>query len=218
MKSFSPALLLLASLAVLATGCREQRDEAFSSPSSKTNDPQSEAFKKDLAELTKVRMAEVLKQANGGLETDKSADISAEYQSALQRLIKRGSAIESPLIETLLSHDDWGVRLGVVEVMQAVGTKRSVGPLIQVLDDLQPLVALQAEHALQDMTKHREIPEAGQAIKANGLPPVPLRDPKEPDLDSEQRIWAAWHAQYKIALRKSWSDWWEKNKSSVKVD
>jgi hypothetical protein len=101
--------------------------------------------------------------------------------------------------------------------MQAVGTKRSVGPLIQVLEDPQPLVALQAEHTLQDMTQHQVIPPAGRPA-ANGLPPVPVRDPKDLDMGAELRLWSAWHAQHKTALRTSWSAWWEKNKATTKIE
>jgi hypothetical protein len=199
-------LLALGGLALTATGCGKDREEApFSAAADKDEDPDMQKLKRDVADLTKCKDPD-----------DLTAD--ARYEEVKERLIQRGSAIEPQLIEALLGSEDWGIRLGTVEVLQAIGTKRSVAPLIQVLDDRQPLVALKADYTLREMTKHREIPPAGEPTGANGLPPVPTRDSKDLALDAEQKLWADWHAQHKDKLKEAWSAWWEKNKDSVKVE
>jgi len=204
--AFPMLLLVLLALVMTSSGCSDQRDdELFSSPSEKKDDPERMALKRDLLELSKSKDPDDL-------------EASAKYEDAKQRLIHRGSTIEAPLTEALLGSDDWGIRLGVVEVLQAIATRRSVMPLIQVLDDVQPLVALKAEYTLREMTQHREIPPEGEPTGANGLPPVPVRDPQDLDMEAELKLWTTWHAQYKTQLRAAWSDWWEKNKDKTRID
>ena len=118
----------------------------------------------------------------------------------------------------MLGNRDWGVRQGVVDVLKATGTRNAIEPLIATLVDPEPLVALNAEHLLQGMTKHREIPEAGKPAGANGLPPVPTRDPKELALDADEKLWAVWQREHGEKLKQSWTAWWAANKDKVKVE
>lgn len=216
MKPFHPAaLLLLAPLALLPTGCQEERDPLFASPTSKQDDQNVKALEKDLADLAQVRIYEDLKNTKGKEEAADQA--IATYHEAMQRLTRRGAAIETQLIETLAGSQDWGVRLGVVEVMQSVATKRCISPLIQVLDDAQPLVAMNANLTLQEMTKHQVIPEAGKP-PVDGLPPTPVADHGELEPDAYLKRWAAWHTEHKAKLKTAWTAWWEKNKTTTKVD
>lgn len=208
-------LLLLAPLVLIPAGCDEKRDPLFSTPTSKQDDPDVQALQKDIAELAKVRVYEEWKNTKGKEEeADKAI---ATYHEAMQRLTRRGAAIESQLIEALGGSEDWGVRLGVVETMQAVGTKRCVTPLIQVLTDSQPLVTMNANLTLQEMTKHQVVPEAGKPA-VDGLAPMPVADPKELDPTVHLRSWSAWHAENKVKLQQAWSAWWEKNKATAKVE
>lgn len=216
MKSLHPAvLLLLVPLALVPSGCEEQRDPLFSTPKSKEGDPDVQALQKDLQELRQVRVYEETKNTKG--KEDAADQAIASYHEAMQRLTRRGAAIETQLIETLLGSDDWGVRLGVVETMQAVGGKPCISPLIQVLTDPQPLVAMNANLLLEEMTKHKVIPESGKPA-VDGLAPVPAANPQELDPSVAFKAWSAWHAENKLSLQKAWSSWWEQNKATAKID
>lgn len=151
-----------------------------------------------------------------GKDQSKAIDSKA-YDDAREALIRRGSAIESTLIDNLRRADDWGIRLGIVEVLMATGTKVSVDHLIFCLDDDEPLVALRANTTLQEMTKHNEIPPTGGATGANGLPAVPLRPATDLAMDADLRQWAAWHRTHGKALRTAWTAWWSDNKGQITV-
>ncbi len=216
MKPLHPAVLvLLVPLALLPTGCGEERDPLFTATGTKQKDPDAQALERDIQDLAKVRIYEELKNVKG--KEDDADKAIAAYHEAMRRLTLRGAAIENRLIELLLGSDDWGVRLGAVETMQAVGTKRSVSPLIQVLTDAQPLVAMNANLTLEEMTKHKVIPETGKPA-VDGLPPAPAADAGELDPDVYLKRWAVWHAENKTKLQQAWSAWWEKNKTTTKID
>lgn len=208
-------LILTALITFFITGCEESRDPLFSSPSSKQDDPETKALAKDILALEGVRLYEELKTKKG--QELKADEAVATYHDAMQRLIRRGSSIETKLMESLLTSTDWGVRLGLIEVMQATATKRSVSTIIQVLDDPQPLVAMNADLLLREMTKHQVIPDAGQA-PIDGLAAPVTTDANDQDPDATLKAWSAWHADNKIVLKQHWTDWWEKNKSTVKID
>ncbi len=147
---------------------------------------------------------------------------SKRYDDTVQSLIRRGSAAESELIDALRRSDDWAVRLGIVEVLQAIGTRACIPHLIAVLDDPEPLVAFRADVTLQELTKHSEIPKVTKdpspSPAANGLPPVPLRDPKDLEMDAERRMFAAWHKEHGRALRSAWDRWWSENKEQINLE
>mgnify|MGYP000157667084 CR=1 FL=1 len=142
---------------------------------------------------------------------------AAPYHKAVDALISRGARIEPMLIEALGGNEDWGVRLGVVEVLKAVGTRRSVEPLMGALEDPQPLVALNADHLLREMLHHEVIPAAGQAPR-DGLPPVPQRPADNLALDADEKLWAAWHQEHRVTLHRVWRAWWDANRTTVKID
>ncbi len=210
-----PALLALrrrASLAailaggLLLAGCG--RDDPLSynstlSESSKIEKGIAEA-KRDIAELAKGKDPDDLQG-------------SVDYDQARDRLIARGAAIQATLWEALKTSTDWSIRMGIVEVLQAVRTKPSTEPLIAVLDDPQPLVAMRADHALQFMYDHREIPKAGEPTGANGLPPVPLRAEDDFDRDADLRIWSEWHRVNGKQLKEAWQNWWKANRDTAVV-
>jgi len=192
---------------VLLAGCDDDRD-IFNNP--KDQSPQQD--RKEVA-------AEIAKLANG--KDHSNIEASAIYSQTVTRLSARGTAIEPQLIESLLSDNDWSVRLGCVEVLESIGTKASVEALIGVLDDSNPLVSRRAEKLLEQMCIHQEIPETGKPIGANGLPPVPKRDPKDPKdlpLDTEEKLWAEWHRDYRGKLKKAWAGWWKVNKDKIKIN
>ena len=151
-----------------------------------------------------------------GKEQVKAED-TKKYDDARDALIRRGSAIETTLIDNLRRSDDWGIRLGLVEVLMATGTKVSVDHLIFCLDDDEPLVALRANTTLQEMTNHNEIPPAGSPAGANGLPPVSIRPAADLALDADLRLWTAWHHEYAKQLRAAWTSWWGANKDQITI-
>jgi hypothetical protein len=154
--------------------------------------------------------------ANGKDPDDPKA--SAAYDEAKAKLVRQGGAIENDLIDALRSNHDWGVRLGCIEVLQAVGGKACVDHLIAtVLDDV-PLVAFQAEKTLEVMTDHQVIPPAGAPTSLDGVPPIPARAPNDLAMDAELRIWSAWQQQYKQPLHDAWTAWWKENKGKTKVE
>jgi hypothetical protein len=197
---------LAASAAILLiTGCDDDRQPVFSTAPDAQADAARKAVQAEIAELARIK-------------TPGDPDAVVAYHKANDKLISRGSAIETQLIEALIGSPDWGVRLGVVEVLKALATRQAVEPLISVLDDAQPLVALNADYLLQGLTKHSEIPAAGRPAGANSLPPVPKRDPQELALDADEKLWAAWHAEHHAALKKAWTLWWSANKATVKIE
>lgn len=151
-----------------------------------------------------------------GKEQVKAED-TKKYDDAREALIRRGSAIETTLIDNLRRSDDWGIRLGIIEVLMATGTKVSVDHLIFCLDDDEPLVALRANTTLQEMTSHNEIPPAGSALGTNGLPPVPVRPATDLAMDADLRQWTAWHHAHAKQLRAAWTSWWSANKDQIKI-
>jgi hypothetical protein len=199
--------IALAGFAAFAiTGCDDGREPIFDATLTARGDAQRQEIEAEIAELANFR-----KPLN-------DAEATKRYHDAKDKLIARGAAIENQLIEALLGNRDWAVRLGVVDVLKATGTRVSIEPLISTLVDPEPLVALNAEHLLQGLTAHREIPEHGKPAGANGLPPVPLRDPKELALDADEKLWAAWHRENGGKLKQAWAAWWAANKDKVKVE
>jgi hypothetical protein len=187
---------------LLSTGCQDR--EVIKSGVEAAADKEAKAIAKDIAAL------------KAGAKPE-DPELSAAYGETIQRLTQRGSAIESSLIDALRADPDPAVRIGVIEVMQSVGTKASIDHLIAVLDDPVPLVSWHAEITLRVLLKTRQIPEAGKP--ANGdLPPIPARAASDVALDAEERIWAAWHAEHRVALKAAWERWWAGNRANVKLD
>lgn len=197
--------ILVVSAAFACSGCEDEREPIFNANLEPRVDVPRKEIEAEIAELANYRKLS-------------DAESTKRYHDAKDKLISRGAAIENQLIEALLGNPDWAVRQGVVEVLKGVGTQVSIEPLIATLADPEPLVALNVEHLLRAMTKHREIPETDKPAGANGLPPVPLSDPKVLALDADEKQWAAWHREYGQQLKKSWTVWWAANKEKIKVE
>jgi hypothetical protein len=198
-----PAWWLVLVLALLLAGCDDEREVVFSTDTPPPADDRP-AVLADIAAL-------------GNAKDLKDAGKTAAYHQAVDALIARGSRVEPTLIEALGGNDDWGVRLGVVEVLKGVGTRRSIEPLMGALEDPQPLVALNADYLLRALTKHTVIPAAGEPPR-DGLPPVPQRPAGELELDADEKLWAAWHREHHTTLHRVWRAWWDANKAMVVVD
>jgi hypothetical protein len=184
-------------------GCNDKRDVVFSTDTPAPKDDRPAI----LADIAALAHAKQIADPNH----------AAPYHQAVDALIVRGARIEQMLIEALGGNDDWGVRLGVVEVLKAVGTRLSVEPLLGALEDPQPLVALNAERLLREMLKHEVIPAPGAPAR-NGLPPVPTRPANDLALDADEKLWAAWHREHHATLHRNWRTWWEANRATVKID
>lgn len=193
------AVSLAALLVLLFAACGEEA--RFNANPTPSEDPEAKAIAADIAAL-----------ADGAKAADPEA--SVRYDAAVNALILRGMKIETRMIDTLRSSPDAWVRIGCIEVLTAVASKLSVEHLIAVLDDAEPLVAQRANIALQTVTGQRLVPEAGKP-PLDGLPPVPPRPADDLALDAEERLWAAWHAQHKDALKAAWQRWWIANKATA---
>jgi hypothetical protein len=195
-------IVAVAVAAIVLAGCGSSRP-IFDTAS----DEHSDQRRKDVA-------AEIKALANGKDPKEIEKDLVADQ--AKERLIARGSAIEPQLIEALGGDEDWAVRLGVIEVLEAVGTRGCVEALIRATADDQPLVALRANKLLEVMCEHREIPAPGDGIGPNDLPPF---SPPADDQALEARLaaWKTWHAAHGEALRKAWNAWWATNRNTVVI-
>jgi HEAT repeat protein len=197
------ALLAGLALVLALSGCGDEREVVFS-----TDAPPA-------ADDRPALLADIAALANG--KDLKDPDRSIVYYKAVEALIARGSRVEPALIEALGGNDDWGVRLGAIEVLKAVGTKRCVEPLMGALEDPQPLVALNADHLLRALTRHAVIPAPGEPER-DGLPAVPPRGEHDLALDADEKLWAGWYARYRVVLHQNWRTWWEANKATVVVN
>jgi hypothetical protein len=204
MRPTSP--LICAALMLILAGCDDREQPKIFDASS--------PVKADAAEQ---EIATEIKQLARGKEP-RDDEGSAAHDEAVSKLTARGSAVELRVIDALRSDPDWNVRLGCIEVLQSIGGKPSVPHLISALLDEQPLVAFHANHTLEAVTKHQEIPAAGQAAGANGLPPVPLRPATDLAMDAELRAWTAWHQAHKQELHDAWQKWWDANGKATRVD
>jgi hypothetical protein len=198
-----PLFSLAMTVVLVSSGCGDNREVIFSTEPAVNTAGDHEAMLADIASLAKGK-------------DRKNPDNDHAYNLAIDALIARGSRIESNLIEALGGSDDWAVRLGVVNVLKAVGTRRCVEPLMGALEDAQPLVAFSANNLLSAMTKHTVIPTAGEAPR-DGLVAVPQRSETDLALDAEEKIWSTWHGQHRVALHTAWRTWWEANKDKVEV-
>lgn len=200
--SFTVSVLLLV---VALASCESERADTKISDNNLTTeqDDKKAQVAKDIADLAAAKDLS-------------NAKDSKRLDDAKARLIACGSKIETTLIDNLRRSDDWGIRLGIIEVLMATGTKASVDHLIVCLDDSEPLVAFRANSLLVEMTQHTEIPAAGSAAAAS-IPPVPLPPAADLSLDVEQRTWATWQRAHGKALRSAWASWWAANKGTIEI-
>jgi len=185
----------------------EGKDESIFKP------PTTKSFSED--DRKKVE-GEIKELANG--KDPSNPETSAAYDTAVRKLTGRGAGIETQLIDALAGSDDWAIRMGVIEVLISVATRASIDPLISRLDDPHPLVALWANRTLEVICAYKVIPS--DRPTKDGLTPVPRRDPGNPnqlELDTEEKLWAQWHAANHKLLLASWRDWWSLNKGTAKI-
>jgi hypothetical protein len=197
-------ILVIIALMLLAA-CGEKSSALFrAEPKGRFSDDERKEVRAEIATL-----------AQGKDHSDIEA--SAAYSQGVEKLTSRGSKVEPELIEALAGNQDWAIRLGVIEVLESVGTKACIEALIEAIRDPAPLVALRANTLLETMTDHHVIPAAGSPPSPEGLPPVPRRKPEELALDAEEKLWSAWHREYGKLLHATWLDWWKANRGTVKV-
>lgn len=201
-----PILFVALALALLVlTGCDPKRNDA------------NGLFEEGgpLSKEEKAAVAKAIEDLALAKDLD-DPDDEASYNDAVLDLTLRGSAIEYLLIEELSENQDWGVRYGVINVLDSVGTRASVEPLIAALADPHYLVAYKANHTLRVMCKHQEIPDEGEG--ANGLPAVPPFDPEDLDPGAQFKPWIRWHAEHAEDLRDAWRTWWKTEGNGVVID
>ncbi|MFM2091480.1 MAG: hypothetical protein RLZZ127_1969 [Planctomycetota bacterium] len=188
--------------ALLLAGCEEERKDPFDRKGALENAKDVEQVDKDLADLAKGRDPD-----------DPAASLAADR--ARDALIARGTKVETKIIDTLRASPDWAVRLGCIEVLQAIGTRASIEHLIAVLDDPEALVAFHANVTLEQMLGVQQLPGGGKPGLA-ALPKIPAPDAL--DRDAERRAWTEWHLRNGKELQRAWADWWNANKATAKID
>ncbi|MDA3962988.1 MAG: HEAT repeat domain-containing protein [Planctomycetota bacterium] len=181
-------------------------------------DRESDGLFEEGGPLSEEEQAEVKEQiANlSAAASPEDPDAEAVFNDAVQNLTLRGSSIEPLLIEALAGSEDWAIRYGVINVLDGVGTRSSVEPLIAVLDDNHYLVALKAMYLLRVICDHQEIPNEG--VSANGLPAVPPANPDDLDVDAWMKSWIRWHDKHGTALRETWAEWWRVHSGRVIIE
>ncbi len=160
-----------------------------------------EAVKEDIAAL-----------ANGSQMDD--PDSEHRYNTARDDLIKLGSSIESHIIFELKNGRDWAVRLGCIEVLTGIGTKKCLEPIIAALKDQHPMVAQKAMYSLRVFCEHRIVPVKDMPNSA--VPPIPKRKENDP-IDQDYKIWVKWYTENGKALHKAWETWYHANKGEIQV-
>ncbi|MBA3710334.1 MAG: hypothetical protein H0W83_16110 [Planctomycetes bacterium] len=198
-------MVLAAALACVWSGCEDSREPIYHAKPS----PKGDSTERDIA-------AEIANLAKGKDPND--IDASALYDEAVSKLTGRGQKVESRIIDALRTSTDWGIRMGCIEVLESTGSKACVEHLIAALLDDEPLVAFHANKTLEELTRHKEIPEAGKPTAANGLPSVPARDPAHLEMNAEQKLWSAYQREHRTRLHDAWDAWWTDNKSRTKVE
>lgn len=158
---------------------------------------------------------------------------SAIFDQAVIKLTGRGTVVERYLIEALRGDEDWGVRYGVIHVIDSVGTKQSMLPLIEALSDDHPLVAQKAMYTLRVFADHQvvpptplaaddEMPEPATYVLEDGsditLPAIPPVSSEDYDSDADYRQWVTWWNDHQDALRNAWDTWYKQNSTDVKLE
>jgi HEAT repeat protein len=203
---------MLGSMCVLMIcmgGCgksSDQRQAMFSTEDDQQNDVKHRQVLNEIALM-----------ANAKADID-NAEALKVNQDAQNKLIARGSSIENDLVQALQDDHDWGVRLGCVQVLDAVGTSRCVPYLITALTDPEPVVALYADKLLVALCRHDEIPSLDAGTGANGIPPLPPKHSGNAPIDSDMKDWSNWYLANHGKLHTAWAAWWQSHKDKIKID
>ena len=143
---------------------------------------------------------------------------SAVFDDAVLKLTARGTMCERYLIEALRGDEDWGVRYGVIHVIDSVGTKHSIPALIEALKDNHPLVAQKSMYTLRVFCDHQIVPEVGTEVEAGSLPPIPAPEANDFERDAEYRQFSKWWHQHKEALYQAWDAWYDQHQTDVVLE
>ena len=172
---------------------------------------------KHVDHLTAIDEAKVKEQIAILSEGSKADDADAEfrYNEARDGLIKMGTGVEPFILFEMKNGRDWSVRLGCIEVLDGIGTKKCVEPLIECLLDEHPLVAQKAMYSLRVFCGHRIVPDTD--MPGAPVPPIPQRAENE-SFEKDYTIWVAWHEQNRKAFYRAWVEWWKANKGEVTVE
>jgi hypothetical protein len=136
------------------------------------------------------------------LGKDPTAD--TDFDDAVQKLTTQGAAIEKVLIERLGTDPDWGVRYGILHVLDSVGTRRAIPAILPCLRDEEPIVAFKANATLEGMTGHQIIPTA--PVAGDPFPPIPASSGVA---DTDLAAWASWYGLHGEELGRRWQQWWD---------
>lgn len=180
-----------------------------------------EGLYEDTGALTEDEIEQVeedIQALDNAARMDRDPDAEADFWNAVQSLTNHGAVAEPYLLEALAGDPKWAVRYGTIHVLDSVGTRDCVEPLIRVLDDEHYLVSFKAVHTLRVLTDHRIIPESADNASPNGLPPVPAADPDDYQADAAIQPWIRWHLKHGMQLRDQWLEWWSANGSKVGIE
>lgn len=191
-------LVIILSLLFLLVACKQSRIEPV------------DHMKQVDEDEVKAHIAELAMRKNGD-----DPDSEFRYNEACRALIALGSAVEPHIIFELKNSDDWGIKLGAIEVAVAVGSKKSVEPLIDCLSDANPLVAQAAMYAIRVFCEHRIVPDVDSP--GAPVPPIPRRKEQDP-MEKDYELWVEWHKDNHKRLHRAWSEWWNAHKAEVKVE
>lgn len=161
-----------------------------------------DAVKEDIAALS-----------NGSRRDDPDAEHL--YNKARDNLIKYGSTIEPHILFELEHGKDWAVRYGCIEVLDGVGTRKCIEPLIACLEDEHPLVAQKAMYSLRVFCGHKIVPKTDSPSAP--VPPIPQRKPDE-SMQQDYSNWVSWYKEYGKALHQAWMNWYQANKADITVE
>ena len=183
---------------VLCAGCKQSRIEPV------------DHMKQVDDEEVKQHIAELAMRKNGD-----DPDSEFRYNEASRALIAMGSAVEPHIIFELKNSDDWGIKLGAIEIAVAVGSKKSVEPLINCISDKNPLVAQAAMYAVRVFCGHRIVPDVDRP--GAPVPPIPRRKETDP-MEKDYELWVEWHKDNHKRLHRAWTEWWKAHKAEVNVE
>ena len=144
-----------------------------------------------------VEKQEVLEQVTilevSGKKDDASSEVAVEQ--AVTNLIERGVRIEPQLIDTLSSTTSSAKRMGLIHVLNSIGTAASTEAMIGCLNDSDPKVVLMA-----DVWLIKQHPSA-KSIVETMVPPMPTDDSME-----SLKTYCSLHANRR---QIAWSTWWK---------
>jgi hypothetical protein len=144
-----------------------------------------------------VEKQEVLEQVTILEESGKKDDAASEVavEQAVTNLIERGVRIEPQLIDLLSSTNSSTKRMGLIHVLNSIGTGASTEAMIACMNDSDPKIVLMA-----DVWLNKQHPSA-KSIVETMVPPMPTDDNME-----SLKTYCSLHANRR---QIAWSTWWK---------